>query len=176
VNRLLTLICCFSLCSIPGLAQKRSSKTVMSDQQFVSFAGQTDMVDANLAQLARTAAPSRPVKDYAQKLVTDQTSDFQTLSKVAHQSSFNLPSAIDQEHNRSVIAPFQKLRGADFDRHFVSEMVSGDIKAIDIYQKEVADARTPALKSYAEQAIPILQANLADAKKLEAAKAPAPKG
>jgi putative membrane protein len=176
VNRILTLLCCFFLCSIPGLAQKRSSKPPMSDQQFVNFAGQTDMVDANLAQLARTAAPSRPVKDYAQKLVTDQTSDFQALSKVAHQSSFNLPSAIDQEHNRSVIAPFQKLKGTDFDRRFVSEMVAGDIKAIDIYKKEAADARAPALKSYAEEALPILQADLADAKKLEAANAPAHKG
>lgn len=176
MKRILTLLCCFSLCSIGGMAQKKSSKTTMSDQQFINFAGQTDMVDANLGQLAKTVAPSQPIKDYAQKVVTDQTDDFQSLSKVAHQSSLNLPTAIDQEHNRSTIDPLQKLKGSAFDHRFVSEMIAGDTKAIDIYKREAADAQTPALRSYAEEALPILQADLAAAKKMETAKTVAKKG
>lgn len=172
-----TLLCCLSICPIPGLAQKKSPTPVMSDQQFVDFAGQTDMVDANLGQLAKTVAPSQSIKDYAQKLVTDQTSDFQSLSKVAQQSSLNVPSAIDKTHNTSTIDPFQKLKGASFDRRFVNEMIEGDTKTINIYEKEAADSRTPALKSYAEEALPILRADLANAKKLEKMKAaPAKKG
>ena len=51
----------------------------MSDQQFVDFAAQTDMVEANLGQLAESVASSQPVKDYAQMLVTDHTNDFNQL-------------------------------------------------------------------------------------------------
>jgi putative membrane protein len=176
VKRTLTLLCCFSLCSIPGLAQKKSSRSSMSDQQFVNFAGQTDMVDANLGQLARTVAPSQPIKDYAQKLVTDQTNEFQALSKVAQQSSLNVPSAIDKNHDRTMIDPFQKLKGATFDRRFVREMIEENTRAVEIYKKEAAHAQTPALRSYAEKALPILQGDLSEAMKIEVTKTATKKG
>ncbi|MGA3046162.1 MAG: DUF4142 domain-containing protein [Terracidiphilus sp.] len=172
----LTLLCCFSLCSIPGLAQKKSSGSPMSDQQFVNFAGQTDMVDANLGQLATAVAPSQPIRDYAQKLVTGQTDAFQALSKVAHQSSLNVPSAIDEDHDRTVIDPLQKLKGAAFDRRFVKAMIEEESRAIEIYKREAAHAQTPALKSYAEEDLPTLQAQLVEAKKMETMKKSTKKG
>jgi hypothetical protein len=45
----------------------------MTDEQFVDFAGQTDMVEINLGQLAQNSASSQAVKDYAQMLVTPST-------------------------------------------------------------------------------------------------------
>lgn len=172
----LTLLCCFSLCAIPGLAQKKSSGSSLSDQQFVNFAGQTDMVDANLAQLARTVAPSQPIRDYAQKLVTDQTDDFQALSKIARQSRLHVPSAIDKDHDRTMIDPFQRVKGATFDRRFVREMIEEDTRAIEIYKKESAHAQTPALRSYAAEALPILRGDLSEAMKIEMTETATKKG
>jgi putative membrane protein len=45
MKRLLATLCCVAMCSAPALAQK---KAPMTDQQFVDFAAQTDMVEANL--------------------------------------------------------------------------------------------------------------------------------
>ena len=81
-----------------------------------------------------------------------------------------MPNAIDAEHNKAMIDPFQKLNGAAFDRRYVHEMIAGHTKAIAVYKKEAADAQNPALKSYAEQALPTLQKHLDDAKALEKAK------
>ena len=49
-------------------------------------------------------------------------------------------------------------------------MIAGHTKAIAIYKKEAVDAQNPALKSYAEQALPVLEKHLAGAKDLEKAK------
>ncbi len=74
---MLSAVCCIALCSIPALAQKTTAeRSAMTDQRFVDFAAQTDMAEANLGQLAQTAASSQSVKDYAQSLVTDHTNDF----------------------------------------------------------------------------------------------------
>jgi putative membrane protein len=139
----------------------------MSDQQFVDFAAQTDMVEANLGQFAENAAASQQVKDYAQMLVTDHTSDFRQLNAAAHQASLNVPDAIDGEHNKTAIDPLEKLKGAAFDHRYIQEMVAGHTKAIAIYKKEAADGENPTLKSYAEQALPTLQKHLDGAKDLE---------
>jgi putative membrane protein len=170
----LSAVCCIALGSIPVLAQsKASGKSAMTDQQFVDFAAQTDMVEANLGQLAETASSSQPVKDYGQMLVTDHTKDFGQLNDVAHQANLNVPNAIDAQHNKMMIDPFQKLKDAAFDHRFIPAMVAGHTQAIAIYKKEAADAQNPALKSYAEQALPVLEKHLDAAKALEKSKTPA---
>ena len=144
----------------------------MSDQQFVNLAAQTDMVEANLGQLAQDVASSQPVKDYGQTLATDHTSDFQKLYDAAHQANLDVPNAIDAKHNREMIAPFQKLKGISFDRRYVREMITGHTKAIAVYKKEAADAQNPAVKTYAENALPVLEKHLDGAKGLEKSKNP----
>jgi putative membrane protein len=156
---------------MPALATPKAAQaTAMTDQQFVDFAAQTDMVEANLGQLAGSSASGQPVKDYGQMLATDHTKDFNQLYQVAHQANLNMPNAIDAEHNKAMVDPFQKLNGAAFDKRYIHEMVAGHTKAIAVYKKEAADAQNAALKSYAEQALPTLQKHLDDAKALEKAK------
>ena len=163
--------CCIILCSIPALGQRKAIHgAAMTDQQFVDFAAQTDMVEANLGQLAQSAGTTQPIRDYGQMLVTDHTNDYNQLYAAAHQASLNVPNAIDAEHNKAMIDPFQKLKGAAFDRRFAHEMIVGHTKAIEVYKKEAAEAQNPALKSYAETALPTLQKHLDGAKSLEKAK------
>lgn len=168
MKRLLSAVCCITLCSLPALAQ--AHKPPMSDQQFVDLAAQTDMVEANLGQLAQSASSSQAVKDYAQMLVTDHTSDFNHLYEVAHQANLDRPDAIDAAHNRAMIAPYQKLKDKAFDRRYIHDMIAGHTQAIAIYKKEAADADNPALKSYAQDTLPVLQKHLDGAKALEKGK------
>ncbi|HXS76026.1 MAG TPA: DUF4142 domain-containing protein [Terracidiphilus sp.] len=170
MKRTLAVVCCIVLASLPLLGQKKATTgKAMTDQQFVDFAAQTDMVEANLGQLAADAASSQETKDYASTLVTDHTADYRELSAAAKQSSLNVPNAIDSEHNK-MIDPFQKLKGAAFDRKYAHEMVAGHTKAIEIYKKEASDAQNDAIKSYAQTALPVLEKHLSSAKDLEKAK------
>lgn len=168
MKRVLSAICCIALCSIPALAQKKAAEgAAMGDQQFVDFAAQTDMTEANLGQLAQTNAESQQVKDYGQMLTGDHTTDYNQLYQVAKQNNLNVPSSIDSEHNKMDLDPLEKLHGAQFDHKFIQAMIAGHTKAIAIYKKEAADAQNPAIKDYAQQALPVLQKHLDDAKNLE---------
>jgi len=171
MKRVLSALCCIVVCSMPLLAQKKASaKTAMSDQQFVDFAAQTDMVEVNLGTLAQTNASAQSVKDYAQMLITDHTNDFNHLYDVAHQANLTRPDAIDTANNKSMIGPFQKLKGESFDRRYIHDMIAGHTAAIATYKKEAADAENPDVKSYAEETIPTLQKHLDGAKALLKAK------
>ena len=61
MKRTLAAVCCIALASLPALAQKKASAgKAMTDQQFVEFAAQTDMMEANLGQLLQMRLlPSR---------------------------------------------------------------------------------------------------------------------
>lgn len=171
MKRILAVVCCIAMCAVPGFAQKHhkaaaAAGPAMSDQDFVNFAAQTDMVEANLGQLAQSNSNDDAVKAYGQMLTTDHTNDFAQLHAAAQQANLTVPDAIDTAHNKSMIAPFQKLHGTAFDHKYISDMIAGHTKAIEIYKKEAADAQNPGIKTYAEAALPVLQKHLEQAKEL----------
>lgn len=176
MKRILAVVCCVALCSAPGFAQRhhhaaaspaKAAGPAMSDQDFVNAAAQIDMVEANLGQLAQDNASSQQVKDYGQMLVTDHTNDFSQLHAAAQQANLTVPDAIDSAHNKSMIDPFEKLKGAAFDHKYITEMVAGHTKAIALYKKEAMDATNDSIKTYAQAALPTLQKHLDAAKELE---------
>ena len=158
-------------CMAAGPAFAQAPKTT-GDQQFVNFAAQTDMVEANLGQLAQQNASNQEVKSYGQMLVTDHTNDFGQLHTAAQQAGLTVPNAIDPAHNKALIDPLEKLKGAAFDKRYIAEMVKGHTQAIAIYKKEAADGQNAAIKSYAAAALPVLQKHLDDAKAIEQGKTP----
>lgn len=167
MKSVLTAVCCVSICSIPMLAQKAAGGPAMTDQQFVDFAAQTDMIEANLGQLAQSAGSAQAVKDYGEMLATDHTNDFNQLTGIAAQSSLTMPTAIDASHVKAMIAPMHKLQGAAFDKKYIADMVAGHTKALATYRQEAADAKDAALKTYAQQTVPVLEKHLSGAKDLQ---------
>jgi putative membrane protein len=161
---ILSALCCAALCTVTAGAQKPAAGA-MTDQQFVDLAAQTDMLEAHLGQMAANQASRQDVKDYAQMLVTDHTSDYQKLGALAAKANLTEPQALDAAHNK-MIAPFEKLNGAAFDSHYIHAMVEGHTKAIAVYKKESTDAQSADLKDYASETLPTLQKHLDGAKDL----------
>jgi putative membrane protein len=154
--------CCLALCSLAALAQKAP----MTDQDFLNFAAQTDMVEAHLGDLAQNVANSQQVKDYGRMLMADHTRDYTVLQNLAQQTGLNLPTAIDAAHNKSTIGPYHQLKGPGFDHKYVQDMIAGHTAAIATYKKEAEGAQNPAIRSYAQDTLPTLEKHLNDAKAL----------
>jgi len=172
----LIAFCCLASCAIPVLAKSKTKvrPSSMSDQQFIEFAAQTDMMEANIGQLAASAADGTPIKDYAKVVVTNRTSDYRKLSDAAHQASLTVPTAIDGQLNKEVVGPFHGLKGAAFDRRYTSEMIARDATAVDVFQRESVASKDSALKSYAAQSLIVFRERIADAKSLEKQKTSGP--
>ena len=165
----ISAICCSALCWFPALAQgahaSKHAATGMTDQQFVDFAAQTDMLEAHLGQMAQNQADAQAVKDYAQMLISDHTSDYQKLGLLTAKEGMNLPNGLDAEHNK-MIEPLDKPHGAAFDKAYDHAMIEGHTKAIAIYKKESVDAQNADLREYAAETLPTLQKHLDGAKDL----------
>jgi putative membrane protein len=164
MNRSFAAFCCLALIATPAFSQKKPAhehapKTPMTDQQFIDMAAQTDMLEAHLGQMAANQAASQDLKDYAQMLVTDHTNDYQQLTMMAAKDNLTLPKGLDEEHNK-MIAPFDKLHGAAFDKQYIHAMIEGHTKAIAVYTKETNDAQNPDVKSYAAATLPTLNKHL----------------
>jgi len=174
MKTVLSALCCLVLFSLPAVAQKKAAAAAaMTSQEFVDFAAQTDMVEANLGQLAQDVAATQAVKDYGKMLVTDHTADYEKLQSMAKGAGLTVPAAIDAENNKTMIGPMHALKGAAFDHKYIAEMVTGHTKALAIYNKEADETKDEAVKTYAQDAIPVLEKHLEDAKAIAQGKTPA---
>lgn len=155
-----------ALMALPLSAQSPTSGPGgTSDQAFLTLAAQTDMTEAHLGQLAQTNAGSDDVKTYAQMLVTDHTSDYTKLGTLASKGGLTIPKGLDAKQLK-MVAPFEKLKGAAFDRKYLHDMVAGHEGAIAAYNKEARDGQNADLKAYAQQTIPTLEKHESSAKDL----------
>jgi len=156
------------LIALPVFAKQRAKeagKAPMTDQQFVDFAAQTDMTEANLGQVAQDKG-DQAVKDYGRMLRTDQTTNYSQLDEAAEKASLTVPKGIDAEHDRA-ISSLDKLKGTAFDHRFTHEMIEGHEHAVAVYEKEARDAQNPDIKAYAQQTLPALHKDLDNARHLE---------
>jgi putative membrane protein len=154
--------------SIPSFGQAGEAAAT-GDQAFVDMAAQTDMTEAHLGQLAAQQADAQGVKDYAQMLVTDHTSDYKTLAATATKAGLTVPKGLDAKHEK-MIAPFEKLKGKAFDRKYIQTMVAGHTAAIAAFTKESKDGTNADIKAYATQTLPTLEKHRDGAKALATAK------
>ena len=157
MKNILCGVCCMAICCLPGVAQ--TATEFDHRPNFIDMAAQTDMLEAHLGQMAQDQAEAQGVKDFAQMLTTDHTTDYTQLSQIATQAGATVPKGLGTEQNR-MVAPFEKLKGAAFDKKFIQTMISGHEKAITEYKKEAADGQNAAVKQYATNALPVLDKHL----------------
>lgn len=158
MSKLSAFVCSLAV-ALPLMAQT-------TPQEFVDFAGQTDMTEAHAGQLAQQNGESQAVKDYGQMLTTDHTSNYDQLTAAATKANLNVPKGIDSAH-WAMVAPLEKMKGHAFDHKFITMMIAGHEAAIAKFKKEAADGQNADIKAYAEATIPVLQKHLDDAKALE---------
>lgn len=166
-NSFVAAVCWLAVCASAAFSQATAGG---KDQQFINSAAQTDMMEAHVGQLAKDHGGSQAVKDFGQMLVTDHTNDYGQLSTIAKKDGASVPRGLDAVRNR-MIAPYERLHGAAFDRKFAADMVAGHQRAIAEYRREIRIGQNPDIKAYANQALPVLEKHLQAARDLTGRKA-----
>ena len=113
---------------------------LVKDKMFVRKATEGGFAEVQFGQLAAQKASSEDVKKLGQKLVDDRTQLDANLKPVADDLGVRMPAKLaktDQEE-------FDKLKGlsgADFDKEYMSAMVSDHAKALDAFTTEAKDTK-----------------------------------
>jgi len=155
-----------SLASAFVYALLASAKTApKTDAQFLAMAAQADMTIAHIGKMAEERAAATKVKDLANTLVQDHTNDYQRLTQLAAKIGDSVPKAIDERNNRT-IAELDRSKGKSFDRSFLTRQSLEHQKLIDAFKWEAQHGATPAIKTYANQALPTIERHLHDVEDL----------
>jgi putative membrane protein len=151
---------------ILGLAASQAVAAPSStDQTFATKAAQGGIAEVQIGALAQQNATSPQVQQFGKMLVDDHSKANQELQRIAQQEGISLPTQPGRKEARQS-QKLQNLSGKAFDKRFVRDEVADHKKDIAEFQKEAQSGSDPALKSFAQSALPVLQKHLQTAESL----------
>ncbi len=129
------------------------------DLAFMNDAAPGGMAEIELGHLAVRQAASREVKQFAERVIADHSKAGEELKQLAQRKQVMLPQEVSPGH-KETMAKLSVLRGAAFDRAYVTAMVENhmkDVTAFDAVSKGAVDAD---VKAFATKVLPTLKAHL----------------
>ncbi|HLW63696.1 MAG TPA: DUF4142 domain-containing protein [Gemmataceae bacterium] len=138
---------------------KDQSKQGLSDEQFVAAASEVDMAEIALGEMAAQQAGNDAVKKFANKMVQDHSMSSEKLIAIANKKGFKPAARLSAKHDE-LMKELSKLNGPQFDKDYMTHMVSGHQKAVELYTYESKNGKDMDLKDFASKTLPVVQSHL----------------
>ncbi|PWG82038.1 DUF4142 domain-containing protein [Pararcticibacter amylolyticus] len=146
--------------------QKDSVDNGVSDFMVKAAAG--GMAEVELGKLAQENGVSQRVKDYGAMMVKDHTKANDELKALASAKNITLPATLDDQHQKH-FEEMKKMKGADFDKHYMDMMVNDHVETINLFDDAAKNETDAEIKAFAAKTAPVLKIHLDSAKKINEA-------
>ena len=144
-----------------------AAKISPKEAELVMMFGSGNAGEIRLGELALKNAESPAVKAYAQMMVDDHSKANDELAQVAKNHNIDFPPAppaADVEMSKGLL----DLKGAEFDKKYMGEVVTGHTNALAAYKKAKGEVKDHLLKEYVDATEPKVAAHLKKAKEIDA--------
>lgn len=139
--------------------EKNLGKALDEDAEFAVMAADIGMLEVKLGKLAITNHSSAKVDEVGEHMVKDHTKANEELKTIAAKKNITLANTLCAKSEKEY-KELAKLKGKDFDREYLEEMVSGHKKAIKAFEEESTKGNDGDLKTWALDKIPTLKHHL----------------
>jgi putative membrane protein len=142
--------------SAPQRQGQTGAKAANADAVFMRTAAMDGLAEVEHGRLAAQNASAADVKQFAQRMVDDHSKANEELKGLAAQKNVTLPAELDQKH-RAMQDKLAKLKGAAFDKAYMSHMVMAHQQAVTLFQREAKTGKDPETKAWAAKTLPVLE-------------------
>jgi putative membrane protein len=148
----------------PASKRATASQLAKADEEFVHQAAQGGMMKAQLGEIGAEKASVRLIKEIGASIMKEHRKANQELQALATKRGVALEKELQSKH-RETIDRVAKRTGEEFNKAFVSEMITAHKRGVSAFEKADASAKDADLKAFIGKTLPILKLHL---QKLEA--------
>ncbi len=128
------------------------------DSMFVMKAAAGGMMEVQGGNLAQTNAMSDRVKGFGMMMVNDHTKANQELASIASSKGLTVPTDLPPAMKK-MAESMAKMKGKDFDGHYMTMMVSDHKEDIADFEK-ATKSTDPDISAFATKTLPVLKMHL----------------
>jgi putative membrane protein len=128
------------------------------DQNFINLAASSDMFEIQSSRLALQRSRNPATRRFAERMIAYHTQSSQRLDALAQAKGVVLPSGLDPEQQRALVAIDNTRRL--FDQEYFRQQAFAHTAAVQAYQTEISSGYDADLRGFAQQTLPIVQEHL----------------
>jgi putative membrane protein len=136
--------------------QAQKQKLREKDKSFAREAALSGMAEVELGKMAQRNAESANVREFGARMEQEHNAANEQLLTILAGKVFAVPQQFDEKRRRT-LGRLSKMRGAEFDRAFVQEMVEDHDKAVKKFRQEAEHGKDADLKAFAQTTLPVLE-------------------
>jgi len=158
-----------------GTDKKTAGKIGATDLQVMAQMHHVNQMEIDMGKVAQTKGATQAVKDYGKMLVTDHQSADKDMLAFAKKNGATIPmykptdeaDQKDEKDNKEMAAHMKTLKGADFDKEFLSMMVQGHEKVLAKMDSQMGSIQNDELKTMLQNVKPTIQKHADQARDLQ---------
>ena len=136
--------------------QAKKEKLSEKDKNFAKEAAMGGMAEVELGKLAQKNAQDDEVKQFGARMEQDHGAANQQLTTILAGKEFTMPQQLD-EKQRKTLDRLSKVRGAEFDRAYMHDMVQDHDQDVKKFRQEAEHGRDADLKTFAQKTLQVLE-------------------
>ena len=153
-------------CQDQHRAKNYNDKTLADDDaiHFIKNGIEGSLVEIKAAGIAKSRSSNPNIIRYANMMMADHTQVVKELKNIQADKLVDSRDSINEEHENALNALSSKS-GIEFDKAYIEMMIEDHEKAIELF-KGVSNNTSATIQNFVEEALPILQTHLDEAKKI----------
>ncbi|HKD04372.1 MAG TPA: DUF4142 domain-containing protein [Bryobacteraceae bacterium] len=138
-------------------------KVSSADTRFAREAAMGGMEEVELGRIAVQNGTNDQVKQFGQRMIDDHSKAGDELKGIASKKNITLPTELDAKH-KAAVTRYSNMKGADFDRAYMRDMVKDHEADVAEFQKEANGGSDKDIQGFASHTLPTLQDHLRQAR------------
>jgi len=127
--------------------------------KFATDAVQGGMTQVELGKLAIERGSSSVVRSFGEQMVADHEKANDELKNIAAKNQISLPDGVSSAQ-QATIEKLSKLSGAEFDKQYMSDMVSDHQAVAKAFEEQAQQGTNADVKAFAARTLPTVQRHL----------------
>lgn len=141
------------------------NKKMDDDAEFLTEVSSGVHMEVELGNYAAKNAASPKVKEFGRRMAADHGKDVVEVQELASKKNITIPTMPGEKFQKH-IDDLEKESGAQFDKDYMSYMVSDHKDDIDEFDKEVKNGKDSDIVAFAQKGLPVLHQHLSMAKSI----------
>ena len=138
----------------PAFAQENSLSP--RDKLFIKYAASVALLEIQLGQLAHDRGGMPAVKEFAERMVRENTRAKTELETIAAKRNLKLPNEVERRH-KSALARLSTLYGGDFDGEYLQATIKNSVAQRAQLKKAIKSVQDQELKVWAIRMLPVVE-------------------
>lgn len=133
------------------------TQVLLTDNTFVKKATLANRAEIELSQLALKKSETPAIRDFAQRMVREHTSNNEILKDIAESMHIEVPGELDEAHQK-ILDHMQMLAGSKFDEAYLEQMRRDHEVAVTVFSAAAGDkSLDQELIGFARRTLPVLR-------------------